>query len=66
MRITNRVYNVSKKYLNPTYITSTPKYVLKNDLEVMGVDVKSWLDEQTLKDIAVVVARRILENGVNV
>jgi hypothetical protein len=66
MRISNKIYNVSRKYLNQTYIKSASKFNIKCDLEVMGVNVKPWLDDKTVRDIAIVVARRILENGVDI
>ena len=58
------MYAVSAKYLEPTYIKNESKYHIQCDLEAMGVTVKPWLDDATVRDIAIVVARRILENGV--
>ena len=51
--------------MESTYIKSATKFNVMLDLETMGVQVRPWIDEVTMRDIAIVVSRRILENGVS-
>lgn len=65
MRISKKVYAIASKYLESEYLKKVSKYNLICDLESMGVSVRPWIDEVTMKDIAIVTSRRILENGVS-
>ena len=66
MRISKKVFGVAVKYLDVDYIKTTQKFKKVEDLKTMGVDIKPWLDENTVNDVLIVVSRRILENGVNI
>ena len=65
MRVSKKVHKIASKYLESTYIKSATKFNVMSDLETMGVQVRPWIDEVTMRDIAIVVSRRILENGVS-
>ena len=65
MRVSHKVSKIASKYLESTYIEKATKFNIMSDLEVMGVKVRPWIDEVTMRDIAIVVSRRILENGVS-
>lgn len=63
MKITNKVYNVAVKYLDKGYVESLSKMRITSDLSNMGVEVKPWIDEKTIKDLAIVLSSRVLESS---
>lgn len=65
MRVSKRVYNIACRYMVSTYIESVSKMEIIEDLEVLGISVRPWLDEKTLLKIAKVVSGSIVENGVS-
>lgn len=65
MRISKKVYNIACRYMTSTYIESVGKSEIIEDLEVLGVTVRPWLDEKTILSIAKVVSDNIVKNGVS-